>query len=338
MNIELPVELETILDDYGRELQVRRGLSAHTCRAYLSEARSLLNFLVQRSDDAGQALAYIDIRDLRAWLAQRQKSGHARSSIARHSAAIRTFTAWMYKTAVIDSDPGIQLKAPRAANELPHVLSVEQARTLLAAARQRAETGDPILIRDRAIFELMYATAIRVSELTGANIADISPEGTLRVIGKGNKERIVPFGRPARETLMQWLPVRARLLADRAQLLAAHDRGKQDVAGQNVVEQDVAGQAYRRTEQALFIGAHGKRIDQRIVRASLSKLTAYAHLPDITPHDLRHSAATHLLDGGSDLRTVQEILGHSSIGTTQRYTHVSAQRLRAAFGQAHPRA
>ncbi|QRV02693.1 tyrosine recombinase XerC [Arcanobacterium phocisimile] len=311
MSNELAKELETILDDYRRELEVRRGLSAHTCRAYVSEARSLLAFLTERSDDASQALAYIDIRDLRAWLAQRQQSGHARASIARHSAAIRTFTSWMYKNSIIETDPGISLRAPRAANELPHVLSVEQARTLLAAARERAESADPLMIRDRAIFELLYATAIRVSELTGANVSDISPEGTLRVIGKGNKERIVPFGRPARETLMAWLPVRAQLLAQ---------------------------EGADATEQALFIGARGKRLDQRIVRAALSKLTAYAKLPDITPHDLRHSAATHLLDGGSDLRTVQEILGHASIGTTQRYTHVSAERLRAAFGQAHPRA
>ncbi|QJC21553.1 tyrosine recombinase XerC [Arcanobacterium buesumense] len=306
MTEELAQPLEEILTQYLDELDMRRGLSTHTCRAYLAEARSLFLFLQAQSDDVTRALGQLDIRDLRAWLAHRVQAGHARSSIARHSAAIRTFTAWLYKRRIIEHDPGVQLKAPRASNELPHVLSVEQARKLLHVAQERTSDGDPLRIRDAAIFELLYATAIRVSELTGANITDISPSNTIRVLGKGNKERIVPFGRPARRALMAWLDVRATVV--------------------------------KPGEQALFVGALGKRIDPRVVRSSLSKLTAIAQLPDITPHDLRHSAATHLLDGGSDLRTVQEILGHASIGTTQRYTHVSAERLRAAFGQAHPRA
>ncbi|WP_216382399.1 tyrosine recombinase XerC [Arcanobacterium phocae] len=308
MTAELPQALENILARYSREISLRRGLSDHTCRAYLAEARSLLEFLHQQSDNAAVAIGELDIRDLRSWLAYRQQSGHARSSIARHSAAVRTFTAWMLKAGIIDHDPGAQLKAPRAANELPHVLSVAQARELLRVAHENTQSGDPIAIRDAAIFELLYATAIRISELVGINIGDISPDNSIRVLGKGNKERVVPFGRPARTALMAWLSVRSSLLGSNVQ------------------------------DPALFIGARGKRIDPRVVRKSLSQLTIQANLPNITPHDLRHSAATHLLDGGSDLRAVQEILGHSSIGTTQRYTHVSAERLRAAFGQAHPRA
>lgn len=195
MTEELAQPLEEILTQYLDELDMRRGLSTHTCRAYLAEARSLFLFLQAQSDDVTRALGQLDIRDLRAWLAHRVQAGHARSSIARHSAAIRTFTAWLYKRRIIEHDPGVQLKAPRASNELPHVLSVEQARKLLHVAQERTSDGDPLRIRDAAIFELLYATAIRVSELTGANITDISPSNTIRVLGKGNKERIVPFGR-----------------------------------------------------------------------------------------------------------------------------------------------
>ncbi|WP_455952389.1 tyrosine recombinase XerC [Arcanobacterium haemolyticum] len=303
-----PTQFEQILERYQRELELRRGLSAHTCRAYLHEARSLLEFVCKHSDDPATSLPEIDIRDMRLWLADNQQAGHSRASIARHSASIRTFTRWLFKNTYTATDPGAQLKSPKVSNELPHVLTAEQARELLRVAKERTADGSALAIRDAAIVELLYATAIRVSELTGTDVSDVSPSSNLRVIGKGDKERIVPFGRPARNALMAWLDVRGTLLEKNP------------------------------TEQALFVGARGKRIDPRTVRTLLTQLTKATGLPDITPHDLRHSAATHLLDGGSDLRTVQEILGHSSIGTTQRYTHVSAERLRAAFGQAHPRA
>lgn len=297
-----------LLEGFERELLLRRGLSEHTVRAYLGEARSLLAYLSGQSDDVRSSLRHLDLADVRGWLATRQRSGHARSSLARHSAAIRTFTRWLFKAGHTDSDPGARLKAPRATNELPHVLTEQQVSHLLAYAKARADSGDPIHIRDHAVLELVYATGIRISELVGLDTKDIGVDNTVRVIGKGNKERIVPFGRPARAALMHWLTARQQLLSA------------------------------KRPQSALFLGARGGRLDPRTVRDVLDHLTALAGVPAISPHALRHSAATHLLDGGSDLRTVQEILGHSSLGTTQRYTHVSAERLRQAFGQAHPRA
>ncbi|MFY9263450.1 MAG: tyrosine recombinase XerC [Actinomycetaceae bacterium] len=307
----LAAKFEEILVDYRHELEVRRGLSAHTSRAYLTEARSLFEYLTEQSDNAASALEYLSLADLRGWLAACQAQGHSRASLARHTAAIRTFTAWLEKQGYTQQDAGARLKAPQATNELPRVLSAEQIRTLLNYAGEQAENGDPIQVRDHAILEVLYATGIRVSELVGLNVHDISPENSLRVIGKGNKERIVPFGRPARKAIMAWTSARAQLISE---LRTNPDR------------------------QALFLGARGQRINPRTVRAMITHMTHAAGVPEITPHDIRHSAATHLLDGGSDLRTVQELLGHSSLATTQRYTHVSVERLRAAFGQAHPRA
>ena len=288
--------MSELISQYETELRVRR-LSEHTVRAYVSEAANLLQFIGDYRD--------LDIYQLRSWLALRQSQGHGRASMARHSAAARSFTAWLQKANYLDTDPGKRLKSPRPDNQLPQVLSAAQAAKLLEYLRQRASEDD-LALRDWAMIELLYASAIRVSELAGLNLEQIGPDSTLRVVGKGNKERIVPFGRPARQALMEWLAVREKFV--------------------------------RVPTNAVFLGAKGKRIDPRIVRKILSQATAACALPDISPHDLRHSAATHLLAGGADLRGVQEILGHSSLATTQRYTHVNAERLRAAFGQAHPRA
>lgn len=300
------MSVETILNDYARDLGVRRGLSEHTVTAYTAEARAFLDFLASNSDDVAGALGYIELADLRSWLAARQEEGHARASMARHTAAIRSFTHWLHKNGYLDSDPGVRLTSPKAANRLPQVLTQSQAKRLADVAAARAAQEGGLSVRDWAMVELLYACGIRVSELVGLDVDAIQPDMTLRVVGKGNKERIVPFGRPAREALSQWLAVRTDFL-----------KGK---------------------NPAVFVGKAGRRIDPRMVRTILDRLTDLADLPHIGPHALRHSAATHLLDGGSDLRNVQEILGHSSLGTTQRYTHVSAERLRAAFGQAHPRA
>jgi len=298
------MSIDRILADYEHELAVRRGLSEHTVTAYVNEARSLVDFLEQHSDDVAGSLEYLELADLRSWLASHH--GHSRASMARHSAAIRSFSAWLCKNEYTKIDAGRRLKSPRADNELPQILTEAQAKKLLDTAEQRAQDEGGMAVRDWAMLEMLYASGIRVSELVGLNTASLRPDSTLRVLGKGNKERIVPYGRPAREAMMQWLTVR-----------------------QDVVKHD---------KDAVFLGEAGKRIDPRMVRTVLDRLTALAGVPRVGPHALRHSAATHLLNGGSDLRSVQEVLGHSSLGTTQRYTHVSAERLRAAFGQAHPRA
>ena len=313
--------IDAIVADFAHELLDRRGDSEHTARAYQEEAFSLLSFLFAGASPKGdegdgdgspsvkelrEQLRYLELADVRSWLAQKVRSGHARSSLARHSAAARTFCTWLYRSGYTEDDAGARLRAPKADNKLPRVLNAQQVRELLAEARLLAEKSDPIAVRNWAVLELIYSAALRVSECVGLDVASVAPDNTLRILGKGNKERIVPFGVPAQRALDAWLRVR--------------------------------GQLAEPGSTALFVGERGARLDPRTVRAFLTKLTALAGLPEISPHDLRHSAATHLLEGGSDLRTVQEFLGHSSIGTTQRYTHVNAERLRAAFGQAHPRA
>ncbi|MDO4888892.1 MAG: tyrosine recombinase XerC [Actinomycetaceae bacterium] len=303
------VTIEEVLDRYRRELDVRRGLSKHTVDAYTSEARSLLEFLAGLTGtdrDAPIDIETLELADLRAWLASRQRKGHSRASVARHSAAIRTFCSWLFNAGYTSVDAAARLKAPRVDNALPRVLTRDQARKLLDYAASLAESGDPLAIRDSAIVELLYASGLRISELCGLDVNSLGADSTVRVVGKGDKERIVPFGTPAMRALSAYLAVRPEFLA--------------------------------KPNRALFLGARGGRLDPRTVRDIVTRLATGAGVPYISPHDLRHSAATHLLDGGSDLRTVQEILGHSSLATTQRYTHVSSERLRQAFTQSHPRA
>ncbi|MDY5148604.1 recombinase XerC [Actinotignum sanguinis] len=306
-----------IVDRYERELRLRRGYSEHTIRAYVHEVVSLLAFLHELSTrdetsdkDLSQQdidLEHLDLADLRAWLAHSREHGSALASMARQSAAIRTFSSWAYRCGYTASDPAARLKSPRVTNELPHVLNEHQAQQLLNNAKSHAvESGNALAYRDWAALELMYAAGLRVSEVCSLDIDQVRPDLTVRVIGKGNKERVVPYGVPAMRAVQEYLPARASLMKE--------------------------------PTRALFLGAQGRRLNPRSLRDVVHRAASRAGVPDITPHDLRHSAATHLLNGGSDLRSVQEILGHSSLQTTQRYTHVSADRLRAAFLQAHPRA
>ena len=246
---------------------------------------------------------------LRGWLASMATAQRSRSTLARRGAAVRTFFAWATRTELVATDPAVRLATARAASPLPTVLRVEPVTQLLDSAGERAEDDDAIHLRDWALLELLYATGVRVGEVVGADLADADPsERTIRVVGKGDKERVVPFGRPAELALRAWL-----------------DRGRPQLAQPT-------------SPKAVFLGRRGGRLDQRQARAVVHQAAALAGVDDVAPHGLRHTAATHLLEGGSDLRSVQEILGHSSLATTQRYTHVSAERLRSAFQQAHPRA
>lgn len=314
VSTEAAAVIERIIHDYENELRVRRGYSEHTVKAYCHDARSLLAFCFAQIPEAScgelkQSLRSLDILDLRSWLAANvveSNSGNAlaKASVARSVAAIRSFTNWACVNGLLDHDPGLRLKSPKIEHKLPRVLSVEQARVLLDYAKEKASGADPIQIRNWAIFETLYACGIRVSECCGLDVSDLSID-SLRVLGKGGKERVVPFGIPARRALDAWLKVRREISKD---------------------------------SRALFVGEKGGRINPRVVREELRRLCLAAGVPEISPHDLRHSAATHLLAGGSDLRSVQEVLGHSSLGTTQRYTHVTTDRLQAVFKQAHPRA
>ncbi|WP_182354166.1 tyrosine recombinase XerC [Flaviflexus huanghaiensis] len=304
--------VSSLLHAYQRELSVRRGLSDHTVSAYMSDARNLVDYLGAlvgvdpgSSTVAELGLEHLEITDLRAWLAAQQRAGSSRSSLARRSAAIKSFTAWLYDRGVTEHDPGVRLVSPKPESRLPHVLTAGDAGRLLDYARDVAESGNRSKIRNWAACELLYSSGLRISELTGLNTTDLEGD-TVRVFGKGSVQRIVPIGAPARDAVDAYLGVR----------------------GQFIVT----------PTDALFLGDRGGRLDPRTLRGILHRLSSAAGVADTAPHDLRHSAATHMLEGGSDLRTVQEFLGHSSLGTTQRYTHVSPDRLRSAFGQAHPRA
>ena len=296
----------TLLAAFSDHLTAQRGLSEHSVRAYLGDVDQLLGYA---SRHGATSLSDIDLATLRGWLASMATARRSRSTLARRGAAARTFFAWAARNELIATDPAVRLATARAASPLPSVLRVEPVTQLLDAAGERAEDDDAIHLRDWALLELLYATGVRVGEVVGADLADADPsERTIRVVGKGDKERVVPFGRPAELALRAWL-----------------DRGRPQLAQPT-------------SPKAVFLGRRGGRLDQRQARAVVHQAAALAGVDDVAPHGLRHTAATHLLEGGSDLRSVQEILGHSSLATTQRYTHVSAERLRSAFQQAHPRA
>lgn len=296
-----------VLAAYEQHLVAERDLSAHSVRAYLTDLQSLAAHSSRLGVDAPSALT---IRTLRSWLANLQTMGKARTTLARRSTSARVFTAWLARTGRAEADAGALLVNPKSHRELPVALSETEVRALLdmtvAALVEEGARG----LRDLAILELLYATGIRVGELVGLDIDDLDRgRRIVRVFGKGRKERSVPYGLPASDALELWL-----------------SRGRPDIAT------DTSG-------AAVFLGVRGARIDQRAVRRIVhDRLAAVEGAPDIGPHGLRHTAATHLLEGGADLRSVQEILGHASLGTTQIYTHVSNERLRHAFKLAHPRA
>jgi integrase/recombinase XerC len=299
---------QEILKAFNRHLTSERDLSVHTVRAYIGDLESLLAHLETLKVDQ---IAQLELNHLRSWLANQQIKGGARTSLSRRITSIRLFTKWAVKNNYLAKDVGTTLATPKGHRILPGVLEIDEAKTAMDSLATRAsEEQSPLSLRDVAIVEMLYATGARVGELCGLDFNDIDYDRqTIRVLGKGNKERTIPFGNPALRALTSWL--------------------KQ---GRDQIAQTHSG-------DAVFIGARGKRIDQRTVRTVVYEaLSAIEGIERMGPHALRHSAATHLLEGGADLRTVQEILGHASLATTQIYTHVSTERLQKAFKQAHPRA
>lgn len=292
---------------YERHLVSERNLSTHTVRAYLGDLTGLLEHAQAMGHEQ---LETVDLRVLRSWLAKQQSLGKSRATMARRAAAARMFTAWAQRTGRTTTDAGASLGSPKVHKSLPATISASQAQELLEAAAARADDGSAVGTRDVAILELLYATGIRVSELTGLDVDDVDfTRRVVRVLGKGRKERMVPFGLPAQQAITRWL-----------------DSGRPGLV--------VSGSG-----PALFLGVRGKRIDPRAVRTLVhARLADVPGAADFGPHGLRHTAATHLLEGGADLRTVQELLGHSSMQTTQVYTHITNDRLRSAFKLAHPRA
>jgi integrase/recombinase XerC len=298
----LPAPMREAVDSFARHLASERDRSAHTVRAYVGDVVSLLDHATRMGCTGPGEL---DLPVLRSWLARLRTTGAARTSLARRAAAARTFTAWARRDGLLDTDVGTQLATPKARRELPTVLRSDQVASLVTAPGG----AGPVPLRDRLVLELLYATGIRVSELCGLDVDDVDrSRRVVRVLGKGAKERSVPYGQPAEQALDAWL---------------RHGRPALAIA--------VSG-------PALLIGAKGKRLQPTIARALVARYAAEAGLPHVSPHGLRHSAATHLLEGGADLRSVQELLGHASLSSTQIYTHVSIERLRNAYRQAHPRA
>lgn len=304
----MAVAVEVVLEEFDGYLELQCGRSEHTRRAYLGDLRSLFAFLAERAP--GTSLDRLALPMLRSWLAAQAAGGAARTTLARRTSAVKTFTAWASRRGLIDGDPAARLQVPRARRSLPAVLRQDQALDAMNAATSGAQQGDPLALRDRLIVETLYATGIRVSELCGLDVDDVDTgQRVLRVLGKGDKQRTVPFGDPVLRALDSWL-----------------------TKGRPALATPTSG-------AALLLGAKGGRIDPRQARTVVHQtMAAVDGAPDIGPHGLRHSAATHLLEGGADLRVVQELLGHSSLATTQLYTHVSVARLRAVHDQAHPRA
>jgi len=293
------------VDDYVRHLAEVRRLSPATVKAYASDLRDLA------ATTGIEDTRTVGLEDLRDWLWAATNRGEARSTIARRAAAARGFFAWAKDVGRADVDPSVRLQSPKRGRTLPKVATADALARVLEAAQNRTATGDPLALRDVAMLELLYAAALRVSELCGVDLDDIdAARRTVRVVGKGDKERTAPYGLPAQRALEAYL-VRAR-----PRLVSRGDGTR-----------------------ALFVGAKGARIGPRAVYDVVSRLVGPAlGAAAVGPHSLRHSAATHLLDGGADLRAVQEILGHASLGTTQIYTHVSAEKLTATYRLAHPRA
>lgn len=327
----LPGWQQALLDEYERHLALERDLSVHTVRAYLGDAVSLLGMLdsgtsapqtetsaPQTETSAGETqllerpwagcLARLELATLRSWLAEQRSRGASRSTMARRAAAARGFSTWASKRGYLPSDVGSRLVAPRAQRPLPGVLRADQAADAMHAAELGAAEGDPIAVRNQAMLELLYATGIRVSELCGLDLDDVDQQRqVITVLGKGRKQRTVPYGNPAREALRRWREARSSV-------------------------------ARPSSGAALFLGSRGGRIDQRAVRrVTHDAIGSVPSAAQTGPHGLRHSAATHLLEGGADLRVVQELLGHATLATTQLYTHVTVDRLKAIHDRAHPR-
>lgn len=310
--VEEDRELVRALESFERYLTYELHRSEATVRAYRSD---LLDFFAFARRQGCSHLSHMDLDLLRSWLAGHYRRGAASSSMARRTSSLRSFFRWAQEEEILTIDPSARLATAKVDKRLPKVLKQEQIQSLLETLHKalQEQPRQPRLLRLLAVTELLYASGIRISELTGLNLESVDRQRlTLRVLGKGSKERVVPFGQPAMEALNSWVSL------GRPQWLAPQGQGVQP---------------------ALFIGPQGRRANPRQIRQDLSSLLATLEGTDFSgAHIFRHSTATHLVDGGADIRSVQELLGHSSLATTQVYTHVSLDRLAASYRQAHPRA
>lgn len=303
----LPPAIVEALDDFSDHQRLQANRSEHTVRAYRADLDDLMRHLVS---EGVTRLDAVGLPDLRGWLSRQQSAGLSAATLQRRSAAARIFFRWARSDGLVADDPAVSLKSPKVPRRLPRTLTQPDVETLMAAILDAAAVDEsPTGVRSVAILELLYGSGLRVSELCGLDLTDIDRgRGLVRVLGKGNKQRSVPMGQPAQRGVDAWLSRRAEWLTVSS-------------------------------GQAVFLGRQGGRLDVRVARRLVHEaMRAVPDAPDVGPHGLRHAMATHLLEGGADLRSVQEMLGHASLATTQIYTHVSAERLKQAFHQAHPRA
>ncbi|MGK0714510.1 tyrosine recombinase XerC [Leucobacter sp. W1153] len=331
------MRLDGAIEGFLFAVEFEYGYSAHTVKAYRRDLRSLAEYVASDLNvpNAGDVdIDTLDLERLRGWLWRRQQEGLAPSTLARNVATVKSFGSWLERRQLVLGSPASRLRAPKSARTLPRVLSEDQITKILDRAAGRAETGDPVALRDRAVLELLYATALRVTELCTLPLEGLDlKERTVRVTGKGNKQRVVPLGAPAARALETYLISARHMLAARAVELPRTPR----VLPSNAH----SGYAVPRgsEDHVVFLGNTGRALTtQSVYRLVARELEQEPGSGPRGPHTLRHTAATHLLNGGADLRVVQEMLGHASLGSTQVYTHVSTDRLAAAYRQAHPRA
>ncbi|MCG7295379.1 tyrosine recombinase XerC [Corynebacterium afermentans] len=291
-------QVQAAVEDFAEYAELVLGRSPNTVKGYVADLKGLVGY--------ADTFDEFTLDALRRWLADAMGAGKSRATLARRTAAARAFSTWAYRRGDISTDAAARLKAPKVNRPLPTVVKGERAGEFVEAGA--ADDAHPAeYLRDRAMLELLYATGIRVGELTGLNLGDVDlARGLAHVTGKGNKQRVVPFGDEAAAAVSEWL-----------------EFGRAELTGDT---------------QAMFVGSRGGRIDQRQVRRIVERAGQRAGVEHVSPHTLRHTTATHMLEGGADLRVVQEMLGHTSLQTTQIYTHVSAQRLKRVYDQAHPRA
>jgi integrase/recombinase XerC len=300
----MSISIERAQVDFATYLRSSKGYSPNTLKAYLADIQDLVTMI-----GSSRLVNEITLDTLRDWLWKQSEKGASKATIARRSAAARAFTLWLTKAGHLAEDPGLRLRSPKASRSLPKVVSRESLDQVFKALQTKATIDNPGGLRDLAMVELLYATGARVSELAGLDLGNVDySRNIVRLMGKGSKERMVPFGQPARDALDDWL---------------RH--------GRNALVQEKTG-------SAMFLNSRGARIGVRQIYSLVAALLENTATGLAGPHSLRHSAATHLLDGGADLRAVQELLGHASLGTTQIYTHVSIERLKDGYKNAHPRA
>lgn len=301
------MSLHAVAHSYLDHLGRTRALSENSLTAY---GKDVVQFVDFASTQNVTATTEMDQELVRSWIWSLAESNMAGSSLRRKVSALKGFTAWLAREGHTEGDVGVRLRAPTAGRSLPRVLSRHHMEGIFQSLQAKAETGDPLALRDLAIVEVLYASAIRVSELVGLTPEGVDLSGgTVRVLGKGNKERVVPLGSPALRALRSYI-----------------EKGRPELVREG-------------STSTIFLSTTGQPIGTRSVYQVVASLLAdVPGVGPLGPHTLRHTAATHLLDGGADLRSVQELLGHASLGTTQIYTHVSNERLTQAYQQAHPRA